>query len=557
MISVHWIPAHRGQEDKERFERWQPPFVKIVCVDEKPPYTEDVPPGAKIIIRNHPMSELYGNRWLTGLEIARQATETENIQAKYETYFKQFYRDRTAHPFRNWTSSAVSGSASPEQVGVEHAATCQRMAQYCESKGVARGRLLFEGLNEPQLWANEPPDKVARYYKSFLAGLHGYGLRGVVGNFGVGWPGNGGVADAPPAWDFFWPVIQEMQAGDYLGLHEYWALQGPQQNWRWWGGRFLQCPYTSPILVTECGIDTGVTGNYYGGWFDLPGSLDAKAARYVDELWWYAKQCAADGRVKGILPFTYDIGEKAWEKFNTREQPWLEAFYAQLESEGMPQPGVPDPVSSHSHSTSPSEEPTVSTFEIVAVVKDVQPNEVSYIEGTNRMVDKDGNFVKPMQKPVDVRWVGETDPDKWMHPNVDASGHWWFTPAQNDLTWAVRTTDDVQGITSGWHTIELVRSQVKLWFTWTPVEEEYATLEDALEGEAEKHDVLSINPDSAFCKVARTMGIWPTSNEFDFVFEGDSYRVQRFRDSANDDIWALYCINADWSRVYRYKYTHE
>jgi hypothetical protein len=236
MISVHWIPTHRGQEDKERFAHWKPPFVKIVCVDEKPPYTEDVPASATIIVRNHPMSELYGQRGLPAIA----AAGADDISAKYEAYFAAFQREAASTPYREGLSQTPSQAAAPaavasaEQVGTEHAATCQRMAQYCESKGVARSRLLFEGLNEPQLWANEPPDLTARYYKSFLNGLHGYGLHGVVGNFGVGWPGNGGVNDAPPGWDFFKPVIDIMQAGDYLGLHEYWALQGPQQNWRWW-----------------------------------------------------------------------------------------------------------------------------------------------------------------------------------------------------------------------------------------------------------------------------------------------------------------------------------
>lgn len=344
MISVHWIPTHRGMEDKERFAHWKPPFVKIVSVDEKPPYTEDVPSAAKIVIRSHPMSELYGQRGLMVIN----TVDPEDITAKYEAYFAAFFHYVPGAPssrYREGFSASATDAAGPEQVGAEHAAACQRMAQYCESKGVSRSRLVFEGLNEPQLWANEPPDLTARYYKAFLSGLHGYGLHGVVGNFGVGWPGNGGVADAPPLWDFFKPVIDIMKAGDYLGLHEYWALSGPQQNWRWWGGRFLQCPYDVPILVTECGIDTGVSGVWYGGWRDLPGdSMDQKAARFVDELYWYAQKCSDDGRVQGIFPFTYDIGGKEWEKFDIRDQVWIETFFSKLNAEGMPQPGAgPEP----------------------------------------------------------------------------------------------------------------------------------------------------------------------------------------------------------------------
>jgi hypothetical protein len=294
MISTHWIPDHRGPEDKERFAWWKPPFVKIVCVDEKPPYTEDVPADSKIVVRNHPMSENYGVRSLP----------------------------------------------NPATTGTEHAAACKRMADYLAGKGVPASRLLFEGLNEPQVWNEaESPAKVAAYYKAFLLGLHSYGLHGVVGNFGVGWPGNGGVADAPPQWDFFKPVIDVMQPGDCLGLHEYWSLSGPEQNWRWWAGRFLQCPYNVPILITECGIDTGVSGTPYGGWRDLPGTMDEKAARYVNELWRYADACSKDARVQGIFPFTYDMSGPDWQKFNIRDNTFMEQFKLKLAVSGMPQPG--------------------------------------------------------------------------------------------------------------------------------------------------------------------------------------------------------------------------
>jgi hypothetical protein len=365
MISVHWIPTHRSADDRERFARWKPPFVKIVCIDEKPPYLEDVPQSALIVIRNHPMSELYGARGLaagpsTKLNAVEPSTPSTKLNAvepstAYVAYFASIQDARycwrgqcTDRPGFAQASTAgapatSSASDSPEVIGAAHAATCDRMAAYAETKGVSRQRLLFEGLNEPQLWAAEPPALTARYYHSFLTRLHTYGLHGVVGNLGVGWPGNGGVAEAPPQWSFFNPVIAAMQPGDYLGLHEYWALDGPRQNWRWWAGRFAQCPYKVPILVTECGIDTGVTGAFYGGWSDLPGTVDQKAARYCDELWDYAGLCAADPRVRGIFPFTYDIGGKEWEKFDIRGDPFVEAFFHKLAVAGMPKPLLPDP----------------------------------------------------------------------------------------------------------------------------------------------------------------------------------------------------------------------
>jgi hypothetical protein len=546
MISVHWIPTHRGQEDKERFAHWKPPFVKIVSVDEKPPYTEDIPAATTIVVRNHPMSELYGQR---GLAAASVAGAGEDITAKYEAYFAAFFHEAGAVPSTRYRdgfeAAAAAALASPEQVGADHAAACQRMAQYCESKGVTRSRLLFEGLNEPQLWANEPPDLTARYYKAFLAGLHGYGLHGVVGNFGVGWPGNGGVNDAPPQWDFFKPVIDIFQAGDYLGLHEYWALNGPQQNWRWWGGRFLQCPYHVPILITECGIDTGVAGTWYGGWRDLPGdTMDLKASRYVDEIYWYAKQCAADGRVQGIFPFTYDIGGKEWEKFDIRDQVWVEAFFRKLDAEGMPQPGTPP--------TPPAD------TGIVPTVRDCKPQEGgNWFDGYAR--DAQGKAVDGVR--VVFSWQSDGE---------------WSTPPQ--------ITGPHQGY-EGWahgyysHIIRTGQPQAADWYVWIVDEtgkriSEIAKVHtDGPGGVCNQFSVdwkmgavvtpptppgpsdsviqairnvawnqlgIPYNPDAAFAKYAREKQLGnPVTTEFDV----SGYRAQGFAGGI------LYAKVGDWANI--------
>jgi hypothetical protein len=355
IYGLHWIPTHRGNlggmSDRDIFARWQPGMVKIVTVDNRVPYLEDVPPNSKIVVRNHPMSELNDSR---GTLRALDMTPADYWQSvtKGQTCVGP---DGLQHPER-WTSldsiiehdmldgwtEAVTMTA--EQIGAQHAATCRQMADYCAAQGVGPERLVFEGLNEPQVWtAGEAPEAVARYYRAFIMGLHDYGLHGVVGNFGVGWPGNGGVQDAPVDWKFFEPVVNAMRAGDYLGLHEYWALDGPQQNWRWWAGRFLQCPFDVPILITECGIDTGVTGHWYGGWRDLAGHDEKiKAMRYVYELQHYAEECAHDGRIKQVFPFTYDIGSSHWEKFDIRNWNFLDAFFAVQDT--WPQvPGVLQP----------------------------------------------------------------------------------------------------------------------------------------------------------------------------------------------------------------------
>jgi len=143
MISVHWIPTHRGPEDKDRFAHWKPPFVKIVCVDEKPPYTQDLPASSMIIIRNHPMSELYGTR---GLAAAAGVGEGEDITAKYEAYFSAFFHQAPAGVYREGFKTATvppagrdfaaAALATPEQAGAEHAAACQRMASTARARAL-------------------------------------------------------------------------------------------------------------------------------------------------------------------------------------------------------------------------------------------------------------------------------------------------------------------------------------------------------------------------------------------------------------------------------------
>jgi hypothetical protein len=295
LYGVHWIGTHKGPEDRERFAAWQPPFVKIVCVDERPPYLEDVPSSAKVIIRNHPLSENNGTR---------------NLR-----------------------------TCDPVALGKEHAIACDRMGDYCETRGIPNTRLLFEGLNEPQVWGGEPPDLTAAYYSTFLQELHTRGLHGVVLNFGVGWPGNDGP-DRPPMWAPYAPVLASMQSGDYLGLHEYWDIAGPSQNWRWWAGRYLQCPWQCDIIITECGIDRGVAGlGVTGGWWELPGTMEQKAAEYVKQLGWYEQQLRQDKRVAGALPFTYDIGGREWEHFDIRNNVFMAVFLPYVKA--LPAPAQP------------------------------------------------------------------------------------------------------------------------------------------------------------------------------------------------------------------------
>jgi hypothetical protein len=132
---------------------------------------------------------------------------------------------------------------------------------------------------------------------------------------------------------FMAPIVNEMIAGEYLGSHEYWWMDGPGQNWLWWAGRFMQSKFTVPRLITECGMDQGVVqGGMLGGWKNLPGTIEEKAARYVGDLAWYANRLKIDGRVKAIFPFTFDMGSNHWEYMNVRDATWINDAVKQLPS---------------------------------------------------------------------------------------------------------------------------------------------------------------------------------------------------------------------------------
>lgn len=332
LLCTHLIPAHwgavGGRTDRDWLAGWNPPFVKVILDGEAIPYLDQLPRNAQIVVRHYPLSENFGARALSFRVMSPSA------ELKQEGSGRDLLRRDPVLTTKATAVHAAALTADPVATGQAHAAVCVRIAQDAEARGVNRARLTFEGLNEPQLWAGEPPAAVAAYYLAFLNALHAHDLRGVVGNFGVGWPGNGGVQDAPVQWDFFQPVVKAFWPGDHLGLHEYWAYNGPGENWRWWAGRYEQCPYKVPILITECGVDLGVLGAFhqYGGWADiLPGaSWEQRVARYLGDLFWYEGKALADGRIRGLCVFTYDIGSPHWERFNVRNEVWLKSLLAEL-----------------------------------------------------------------------------------------------------------------------------------------------------------------------------------------------------------------------------------
>lgn len=359
-IGVHWISTHKADWDRNRFAQYDPEWFKIVVIDENiAPFLDYAPPNAKIIIRNHPMSELFDARG--SMRAASVSPDDYWLAWEVEQDRRRADNGRR-RGFMTPVGRSVSAVYQAEMIAEEHSEICYRTAMNAKAAGCPIDRLWFEGLNEPQIWGPEPEQVVARYYRRFATSNHSWGGHSIVWNGGVGWPGNHGVAGAKQDWRFMELVVAAMGPADMIGSHQYWGLKGPLENWGWWTGAWMSCPFDAPFILTETGIDTGVYGQWYGGWRDLPGQThDDKAARYVNELRFVATEAVKDQRLRGMLPFTYDIGSPHWEKFDIRDDTWHNAYVESLKTQGpivaQPwggQPNVPEYLPDIETSTDPA-----------------------------------------------------------------------------------------------------------------------------------------------------------------------------------------------------------
>lgn len=388
MFAVHWQPIHRGnlgrRTDKEIFAAWGPPIVKIVWNGEKVPYLEDIPAGAKLLWRNYPLSEeFHGGLDLGAAHAAGEVSALEVGPCYGSEGWPQNGSGRDLTPdalaMRALRSAAY---VTPEQAAQVYVDNAVLVAAYCASQGFGKERLLFEGPNEYPVWAHGYAG-FARMETRRLQLMHQAGLHAVVSNLGVGWPGNTGT-DTPPIWGWAGAMIDAFGNGDYLGAHEYNGFSGVKQNWGWWNGRVLKCPYDVPILITESGIDGGVQGPEFAkqGWLNLPGTEPEKAKRAQDEMWEYAGLMAADGRTQATFQYSYDGNREDWANFDIRRETFMELFLPRIASQGLPVPGgtvvVPPPVDP------PVDPPIVipPTQQIVGRVVSQAPNAgTSYVHG--------------------------------------------------------------------------------------------------------------------------------------------------------------------------------
>ena len=203
--------------------------------------------------------------------------------------------------------------ADPAGTGARHA---WEWSEKADTLGFDPANTLVLGINEPPVWDAGVIPALVAYTVAFLDGCTQHGLRGGALQLSVGWPANTGE-NTPPDWAPYAGVEAAIRRGKHaLVLHEYWAESGPGENWGWWGGRFVKCPWDVPIVIGECGVDMYVK---YGGGFQgnrgwqghlTPTAYGAQCADYM-------RRCQTDRRFFAGTIFATDFQSGEWQSFDT------------------------------------------------------------------------------------------------------------------------------------------------------------------------------------------------------------------------------------------------
>jgi hypothetical protein len=200
----------------------------------------------------------------------------------------------------------------------------------------------WEGHNEPVWTGEEGMGWYAHFEVERMRLMADLGLKCVIGNFATGTPDLA-------LWPAFLPALQvARQYQALLGLHEY------SWPWMWWmTGRYQLNPnedqgdegWTTlryrkiyrqhlipnglgdvPLVITECGVDPGVSPKppgLTGGAWRLLGDLWAqhnsepnKADYYFRQLVWYDEELQKDDYVVGATIFTWGNFGPPWLYFD-------------------------------------------------------------------------------------------------------------------------------------------------------------------------------------------------------------------------------------------------
>ena len=198
----------------------------------------------------------------------------------------------------------------------------------------------WEGYNEVSRSKLEP---LCRFDRRLAELLHEEGLKYVAGSWSVG------VPDIP---DWQEPeMLDALRVTDYIGVHEYCAprmddprgldTDDPTTGWfvlryrKWYPTLPPDCQ--KPLLITECGIDSGAAHwdpGAQGGWRSF---TDAQG--YLEQLMWYDQILQQDDYLAGVTIFCWGTLDPTWDTFDIRgEMVDLLANYIKEQAESTPTP---------------------------------------------------------------------------------------------------------------------------------------------------------------------------------------------------------------------------
>lgn len=303
VLGVYWSPQHKAQRsDREYIEVLRPPLVRILD------------PGLGDIADVH--------------RVAPDAL----IALRYWTV-----DDHDGRAVRDLM-------ADPTGTGVRHAREYRSILDSLQQEAQRTGvripradRLVFNAANEPNQGGE--PAQIAAYNVAFLDECTRLGLRAAALCLGVGWPASKSSAPKSPVdWRPYVDAGLEQaikRGGHLLELHEYCYKSGPQDGWRWFCGRHLQCPLDVPILLGEVGIDNYVDAKRWKREDDARGWVgNVGAEQYADMIAYHIRN--SDSRVMAALPFITDYRDaSSWASFDTRD-----AHQALLARAHQMKPGV-------------------------------------------------------------------------------------------------------------------------------------------------------------------------------------------------------------------------
>jgi hypothetical protein len=245
----------------------------------------------------------------------------------------QFAKDNLPNTLviaRDWALSEQKTDMfkDPVTTGIRHA---REWNNHQKRLGFDKRSTLILGINEPQVWDAGVPEALRRYTIAMCDEATELGLRVGAMQLSVGWPANTGHG-TPPDWSPYHGIDNAIRKNNgALILHEYWADDGPQENWGWWGGRSLKCPWQVPIIIGECGLDMyvkdGSVAHAQRGWRGRK-----EPQEYADELADYVSMMSADKRFAGCCVFASDFASHEWWSFD------IEPAYAAILATTIPDP---------------------------------------------------------------------------------------------------------------------------------------------------------------------------------------------------------------------------